>query len=210
MSKVMHDSTGGSSVYYGNGVFIDKCTITSIEDKSNYPTRKDLPKKTIGQNAFEPELCLIVNLEDGRKFTIFGQFDYNTDRVSGKQVYKGWRNSGNAVQSFLARMSGGKFEVGNDDTILEKTLNNLIGKEFYKLRYCVGSYETADGEKPSFKDYRKVRPVDDGNDKELYAEFLKGVSYLKGYDPNYFEKWRDSSDQDTKFNTNDFEDDSPI
>lgn len=212
MGKTMHDTTGSNSVYYNNGVFIDKCTIASIEDKSNYPTRKDLPTKTLGQNDFKPELCLLVKTEDGRTFTVFGQFDYAKDQISGKEIYKGWKKKGNAVQSFIARLSGGTFEINDDDTIPQKVLNRLLGKEFYKLRYCVGSYNSPEGEKPSFRDYRKIQPVEEGKDKELHQEFLKGLSFIKGYDPNYFEKWRDANDDSTSFEPGNLEegDGSPI
>jgi len=212
MPKTMGDSVGGESKYFKNGVFVDKVTIASIKDISNYPLKPKQVKNTIGQNNFEPELCLEIVVDTGsfeKKMVLFGYFDWKKDSVAGNK-YKGWKRGGNSVQSFLARLSPNeKFTLNDDDTIPEKLLLNLVGKEFFKLRYCVGSYTKDGEEKPSFQDYKKIQLYDEAeeNADKLYSEFKKSLGWIKDYDPFYYDKWSKATMDNDTFDPSEFSND---
>lgn len=207
----MGDSVGGESKYFKNGVFVDKVTIASIKDLSNYPLIQKQVKNTIGKNGFEPELCLEIVVDTGsfeKKMVLFGYFNWKKDKVAGDK-YKGWKK-GSPVQSFLARLSPNKeFTLGDKDEIPERLLKSLVGKEFFKLRYCVGSYTKDGEEKPSFQDYKKIQLYDEAEENAdlLHNEFRKSLSWIKDYDPFYYDKWsKASQDAEDTFDPKEFED----
>lgn len=190
MAKVLSDNSVSDNKkysYMGNGIFIEKIKIESVVDKSNYPLAPVNPKNTIGNNGYAPELCLVIS-EGERNYYIFGNYDYNEDKISGNKKYKGWKRSGNSVWSLLFTLLGDKAIINDNDTIPSSTLYLLKDKEFYKLRYCIGGDK--DTGKPLFKDYPYFESADNEENKnKLYEKFIKSYYAQNYHDPNYYDEY---------------------
>lgn len=198
MPKEMGDNSVSNVRYWEHGVFTERIKIISVTDKSNYPLQKNVPKNTVGKNAFQPELCLEVKYDSGtgvKEKLIFGQFDWDVDKVSGKKIkYKGWKQKGNPVQALIYALIG-KFMINDDDSIMPSTLKKLEGYEYVTLRYCIGSQK--DSDKPGFKDFNMFMKYSDTAEQELFDKFYAKSAKISKYDPNYFE---DHNDRNSGFN----------
>lgn len=183
--KLDDNSVNSNSKYFERGIFVDLITIDSVVDKSNYPLSPTAEKKTIGNNGFAPELCLEIMSND-RKLYIFGKFEYRKDVISGNTKYIGWKKAGNSVWNLLYVLFKDKAEINDDDTIPEKLLKAMVGKKFYKLRYCVGIDDKTN--KPAFNDYNYFTDGDKEENAELlYNKFMTSNRY--NYDPNAYDNY---------------------
>lgn len=205
MPKTMGSNVNSELYSPAPGVTIQKVTIKSIEDFSNYPLRKE-PTKTIGENGFAPELCLKITDTNDKNHYLFGRFDYEVDKISGKRIrYRGWKRGGNAVWAFLYAMFG-EFVINDDDSIPSNLLAKLVGKTFYKLRYCVGTDENGN---LKYKDFNVKYVKADIEDAQqiLFSAFLNDNYAHRMYDPKSYENYMlIKSQNSTKFNPDEFED----
>jgi hypothetical protein len=201
--KQLVDNSSIENKYYGKGIFVDKCTILSVEDISNYPLKpRPEGKLEYGNNGWIPDLALIlvVNVNDKEeKFFVMGKFRYKKDFVSGKiGEYLGWDSRGNAVQNLLVKLLGNKAIVNDDDSIDPKTLQMLIGKEFYRLRYCQTADKMYEG-KPSFQKWTVFEPADNPeNIESLLSLFRKQSSFIKSYDPLLYDNYKENLEENKK------------
>jgi hypothetical protein len=212
MPKVLEDVQSGSGKYHGDGIFTEVIKISKVEDLSNYPNSDKEVFRF--ESGFQPELCLKVFHEtesksDKERFTIFfGKLKYEVDKISGKKgKYLGWDKKYNAIQSFLARLLGAKAVINDNDQIADSTLLALIGKEFVKLRYCIGPREDADG-KPGFQDYQFIQPNTEEGNQLLLKQFKASAVYIKKYNSKYFDNFKESdTNGDDSFNPSEYSDD---
>ena len=193
MPKVLSDNSQSSSRYHGKGVFTDKCKIISVEDFSNYP-RKGGETKVIGKNNFVTELCLKLKVDSVMEMDmhVMGSYNWKVDPVSGKKIeYLGWKTKGNAVQNLLVKVLGVNAKINDDDSIPSATLNALVGREFYRLRYCQTKDKDYEG-KPSFQTWNVFASTEaEVNEEQLVASFNKISSYIKKYDPLHYDDWNE-------------------
>jgi len=190
------DNTTSNSRYFQKGVFVDKAKIVSVEDYSNYPKRPSAEIKTMGQNNWAPQICLKLIVDTGieMKMNVLGNFNYKKDPISGKQLeYIGWRQQSNGVQNLIFKLLG-KFDTDENDGLAQATLDALVGKEFYKLRYCQPRDKMYEG-RPSTQTWWKFETAVEGNDDVLYREFLKANLSPKKYDPNLWDDFQDEQKQ---------------
>jgi hypothetical protein len=193
MPKVLGDNSQSNSRYHGKGVFTDKCKIISVEDLSNYPKRPG-ETKTIGSKGFQTELCLKLKIDSGIEMDmhVMGSYNWKLDPVSGKKIeYLGWKQKGNAVQNLLVKVLGDGAKINDDDTIPQSTLTSLIGREFYRLRYCQTKDKDYEG-KPSFQTWNIFAPTTvEVNEDALVSAFHKISANIKKYDPLHFDDWNE-------------------
>lgn len=193
MPKVLGDNTTSNSRYHGRGIFTDKCRILSIEDLSNYVKKPGAEIKTIGEKGFRPELCLKLRVDTGIEMDMYvmGNFNWKIDPISGKKIeYLGWKPKGNAVQNLLVKILGSNAIINDDDTIAQSTLNQLIGKEFFRLRYCQTRDKMYEG-KPSTQTWNIFAPVYEGADDDLVSEFNKVSTAFSKYDPLLWDEYQE-------------------
>lgn len=207
MSKKLGDNTTSSSTYFNNGIFIENIKIEKATDKSNYPTRPRDPINVIGDKGFAPQLCIELEYEGKKKF-IFGNFEYSEDKISGKKKYLGWKRYNNAVWSLLYNVYKDEAEINDDDSIPEKLIKGLVGKEIIILRYCIGG--DANTGKPLFKDFFVIK--NKSEESELLGIFNNKAPSLTKYDPNYFDLYyKQVNEANASFNPNEPEkDDLPF
>ena len=188
MPKKLNDnSVNSNSKYFDTGVFVDLIKIDNVVDKSNYPLSPTANKKTIGNKGFEPELCLEITSND-KKIYIFGKFEYREDTISGKTKYVGWKRANNSVWNLLYVLFGDKAEINDDDTIPERLLKEMVGKKFYKLRYCIGMDDKTN--KPAFRDFSYFTNGDkEENAEVLFNKFANSDRFNYDYDPIAYENY---------------------
>lgn len=207
MPKVLGDNTQSEFRMVDAGLYLEKVTIKSVEDFSNYPLKKG-EKKTIGKNGFEPELCLKITSNDDRDYFIFGQFNWKIDPISGKKMeYKGWKKTNNGVWNLLYNLLG-EFTIGDDDSIPDFVLKKLINKSFYKLKFCAGLDATTGEMK--LKDYNVYKNADSPKADEILLDLFYNDKYFyKKYDRNSAENYL-AMKKARQFDPGDFPDNSNL
>jgi len=207
MPKVLSDNTTSNTRYHGKGIFTDKCKILAVEDKSNYPKRPGAEIKTIGNNNFQTELCLVLKIDSGVEMNMYvmGNYNWKTDPISGKKLeYLGWKKKGNAVQNLLVKILGEKAIIADDDSIPLSTLNALVGKEFYRLRYCQTRDKMYEG-KPSTQNWNTFISAYEGADEDLVREFHKVSRMITKYDPDLWDEFQaEQKQKEETFKPEDF------
>jgi hypothetical protein len=164
--KISNDSNNGTETY-GIGVFINKVTVASAEDRSGQ-------KPVFLQSA--PDVWIELTLDIGRGFrprmSFFGDFkrDDQTREITD------W-GSAFKVKNLFANL-GIEGDINEDGTIPSSMLEKLPGKEFYRLKYA--SKIRNDG-KVQYSDWTDRVDVD--NPKRLAQAFFKSVD--RGYPRNY-------------------------
>ena len=190
MPQDLNDNSVSNSKYHGQGVFTDKCKIISVEDFSNYPKRPTAQLNTMGDNGWQPELCLKLVVDSGMemKMNVLGNYNWKTDPVSGKKIsYLGWKQKYNSVQNLIVKLGLGTKAKNDDDTIAQSVLNAMPGKEFIRLRYCQDKDKMYEG-KPSTQTWNVFSGVYEGADEDLVAEFKQ--ANLKKWDHNLWEDYQ--------------------
>lgn len=153
---------------FGNGVFITKAKIISVEDISGKAHRYMQMPCDIG---------IVLTLDIGRSFQpeliISGQFKRNGD--TGEVI--GWGGAF-VVQEALVRLGyAGVLDPGNK--IPKAALNSLVGRQILRLAYLSG---TKDGSKPRYSSWPQIGTPESG-EQELASRFARSVS--RGFPRNY-------------------------
>lgn len=178
----------GGSQKIATGVFANKLTVVSIEDKSSYPNKE----KHFFKSGKETELYLVVTCqrEGGDKEKLLHLMGhYKKDQVTGKIT--GWDGFNNGVQQFMVRLGKDIASVNDDFSIDQSTLGKYIGKEFISVNYCSGTYQGQDGsDKVSYTDWR-VFPADTTTDY-IQNEWGQSAQYLSRYKPEIYEAYEKS------------------
>ncbi len=199
MSKSLSGNKQGSGNvrFFPDGIMVERFTIAAVEDFSNYPLQKKT-KKNLWASGKPSQICLKLVVDTGmseRKMNIFGNFDIDYDRISGKmKKYNGWSIFGNMANSLITNLGLGENALNDDDSITDEVLKKLVGLPFYKLKYCIGPQKTGNyAGKPDYKDYSEVYDgfVNDGSDI-LYADWLTVADKFKkkrGYKPEWWNNW---------------------
>jgi len=207
MPKNLGDNSISNTRYFGKGVFTDKCRIITVEDFSNYPKKPNSEVKSMGANGWQPELCLKLVIDSGieMKMNVLGNYNWKTDPVSGKKLsYLGWKKAGNGVQNLIFELGLGEGAVNDDDSIAQKVLNAMPGKEFIRLRYCQTKDKDYEG-KPSFQTWYAVSGLYEGAEEDLVAKFNKVSAKIKKYDPLHFDDYNEEQKvKGDSFNPKDF------
>jgi hypothetical protein len=184
--KVTKDSAGGSK--YGTGVFINKVTIAGVENLSG---------KCPDFLRSAPDVWLKLTLDVGRSFQptmdFFGEFkrdDQTREIIDWGSAFK--------VKNLLANL-GIEGNLGEDGSLPKAMIEQLVGKEFYRLQYVSKLKENG---KLQYSDWTDA--VETENPERLAKAFLKSVE--RGYPRNYSPDLVDSgSDDAISFNTEELE-----
>lgn len=185
-----------SSIKLMEGVYLREYTIVNVEDYSNVPNK---PTRTVGQNGFEPEICLKLYLQNDDmekpiEKLLFGK--YKRDKISGE--IKNWDSFGNQVQWLLYRMFG-DFDINNDFSIPIQLLMKLNGKVVKSVSYVIGYDKEL--QKLKYDTYNKFFTKNDTTETIL-AQFNKDLPYLRKYNPSALAEY---AEQTEKFNPTDFQ-----
>jgi hypothetical protein len=175
------DQSNGMKI--GLGVFAKKVKILTVQNKCNIPGK---PSVTIGNNGFEPELCLIVTYEIAEDWTkdlyLFGK--YKRDKQTGK--IKGWDSWNNDVQRFIMEVNPEMAAINDDLSIPENLIKSFAGKEMTIVTYISDrGYTTKNGEQRdfSYNDWSKVFGVD-VDKQEIQKLWNDSLQYVKDYFPD--------------------------
>lgn len=154
--------------YFGKGIYISKATVILAEDISN--TKPEHMQRTV-------DLGIKLTLDIGKDFNpemiIAGNFerDETTNEVIG--FGSAW-----VVADALNKL-GYSNNLDNSNSIPKDSLDELIGKSFYKLAYVSG---LKDDLSYKYSNWYVIGAIEDGA-QHLYERFQK--SYAKGYPSNY-------------------------
>jgi len=200
MPKLDKPGEGGGNKI-GKGVFLSTVEIVKVEDKSNHPRYKDREITTTKKGDPADLWLEVTTREEGRDFErkqiFFGY--YKTDKVTGR--IKGWNTFNNGVYEFLYVMLGSHEAIEEfiqeDFSLPDKINTEFIGKKYQKVSFVSGTYQKDDEEKPSYRDWAKIFPVDTP-EEEIQQIWEKASVNLKTYTPDVIDLFQ--KDDDTKFN----------
>jgi hypothetical protein len=151
---------------FPGGIYINKATIISVEDISG---------EQLTYMKQPCDLGLRVTVDIGRAFmptmTFAGNFKIGDKGIEWGNAFR--------VRNFIRNVLPHGASLTEENKIPTEVLENLIGKEFYRLSYISGKKE--DG-KLKYAEWSEVgRPT--GTPEELHVAFRRSLE--KGYPKNY-------------------------
>jgi len=184
------------SNYKGNGIYVKKAKILSVEDLSNNPLNPK-PVKFTFNSGFQPEMCLKVNLlyegkEEPIPTYLFANYLREKGDKNGKVI--GWKGRNNPILDF-GLLFYDDFDVP-DNFDIPKEILMIKDVNVWVLSYCVGEGTGDRSGKADFATwdrFEKDIPNEDMDDV-LVSKFLSVAEYYKNrnkqrYNPEFYEEY---------------------